>query len=379
MITTNVFSKNIAAYNTRAGLIINQGGTSSSKTFSTLQLLYLIAKASKKPLIISIVSYALPHLKLGAMRDFENILIGEGVIVDEVKNKTDLYFRIGVSIIEFFSADNLGKVHGPRRDILYLNECNHLKYDIYTQLRIRTKGCTFLDYNPTSEFWVHTDVIPHEKHHFIKSTYLDNNCLDKSIIEQIESRRHNENWWRVYGLGEVGRLEGAIFSYEIGDFDESLPYGYGLDFGTKDPDALIRCAINHKEKIIYWKEELYQNGLSTDNLAKAVKERVTPGKLIICDSSGLRTRIDMNNAGLNIQSVVKNKIVEDIKLIQGYQLIVDPSSYNLIKELNNWRWLDKRGEIPLDDWCHLIDAGRYIAQTMIANSKTKQHKHRILN
>lgn len=367
METTNVFSQNLDAYMGGDRLIINQGGTSSSKTWSTLQLLYIIAQYSKEPLIISIVSYALPHLKLGAMRDFENILIGEGVNVDDVKNKTDLFYKIGDSIIEFFSADNLSKVHGPRRNILYLNECNHLKYDVYTQLRIRTNMCTFLDFNPTREFWVHDEVIPTEKHRFIKSTYLDNDQLDESIIEQIESRKHNENWWRVYGLGEVGRLEGVILdNWEWGEFDYSLPQVFGLDFGVKDPDALIRVAANRKLKHLYWKEEIYQNGLGTPALAKMIKAREVGNKLIIADSQAARTIADLRDEHkLNIKPVKKNPIVVDIKALHDWQIIVDPESYNLGKELNNWLWLDKKGEVPADEFNHGIDAGRYASQTII--------------
>lgn len=366
MKTTNVFDKNITAYNNKSTLIINQGGTSSSKTYSTLQLLFLIAKVSKKALVISVVSYALPHLKLGAMRDFENILMGEGIVVDNVKNKTDLYYKVGKSIIEFFSADNLSKVHGPRRDILYLNECNHLKYDVYTQLRIRTKKCSFLDYNPTREFWVQTDVIPNEKHEFIKSTYLDNNYLDDNIVEQIESRRNNLNWWRVYGLGETGRLEGVILSnWSYGVFPDNLPYAYGLDFGVKDPDAMVKCAVDRKASKIYWSEEIYKNGLSTEELYQLIKSKGVNSKMIIADSQAKRTILDLKSKGLNIKGVSKGKIVDDIKFLHGFEIIVSEDSYNLAKELNNWLWLDKKGEVPADDFNHLLDSGRYITRTMI--------------
>jgi phage terminase large subunit len=368
MITTSVFSRNLNAYVNDAPLIVNQGGTSSSKTFSVLQMLFLIALKSETRLIISVVSYALPHLKLGAIRDFENILIGEGYRIDEVKNKTDLYYNIGASTIEFFSADNLGKVHGPRRDILFLNECNHLKYDIYTQLSIRTRRTIILDYNPTNEFWAHTEVIPNERHTFIKSTYLDNEMLDARTVERIESRKGNENWWRVYGLGEIGRLEGAILqNWEYGDFDNNLPYGYGMDFGVKDPDALVKIAVDKKGKKLYWKEEIYQSGNSTYELAELVKSKGVGSKLIIAESASPRTIIDLKAQGLNVKPVSKTKIVEDIKLLDGWQIIVDPQSYNLAKELQNWVWMDKRGEVPLDDFNHLIDAARYYSKTMIAS------------
>ena len=375
MKTTKVFSKNIDSYVKKKNLIINQGGTSSSKTFSILQLLFLIAHESKKPLVISVVSYALPHLKLGAVRDFDNILIDAGINVDKIKNKTDLYYRIGNSIIEFFSADNLAKVHGPRRDILFLNECNHLKYDVYTQLRIRTRICTFLDYNPTNEFWIHEKVIPNEEHDFIKSTYKDNDYLDAGIIEQIESRKNNENWWRVYGLGEVGRLEGAILTnWTFGEFDYTLPYGFGLDFGVKDPDALVRIAIDRKNKRMYWKEEIYQSGNSTGELAILIKSKTENNKLIIAESASPRTIIDLRSQGLNIKPVEKGKIIDDIKMLQDWMIIIDPESYNLQKELNNWTWLDKKGEVPLDDFNHLLDAARYYTRMNIKPMTTKGHR-----
>lgn len=375
MKTTKIFSKNLKSYLNKTSLIINQGGTSSSKTFSILQLLFIVANKSKKQLVISVVSYALPHLKLGAIRDFEKIILDAGINVDKIKNKTDLYYRIGNSIIEFFSADNLAKVHGPRRDILFLNECNHLKYDVYTQLRIRTRICTFLDYNPTNEFWVHEEVIPNEQHDFIKSTYKDNYYLDAKIIEQIESRKNNENWWRVYGLGEVGRLEGAILTnWKFGEFDNTLPFGFGLDFGVKDPDALLKVAIDRKNKLIYWKEEIYQSGNSTGELAQLIKARLTSNNLIIAESANPRTIIDLRSQGLNIKAVEKGKIVDDIKMLQDWTIIVDPESYNLQKELNNWTWLDKKGEVPLDDFNHLLDAGRYYTRMNIKPMTTKGHR-----
>lgn len=373
---TNVFKKNLRFYASGESLIINQGGTSSSKTFSILQLLLRIAEDSKKPLVISIVSYALPHLKLGAIRDFEKILIDCGYNVDKVKNKTDLYYKIGKSIIEFFSADNLAKVHGPRRDILYLNECNHLKYDVYTQLRIRTRKCTFVDYNPTAEFWIHTDVIPFEDHSYIQSTYLDNEYLDENIVKQIEARKQNENWWRVYGLGETGQLEGAILkNWRYGEFDETLPFGFGLDFGVIDPDAMVKCAIDRANKKLYWKEALYKNNNSTDELNELIGLRVKKNELIVCESASPRTRIDLKaKGGYNIIPVVKGKIVDDVKELSNWEIIVDPSSYNLGKELNAWVWLDKKGEVPLDDFNHLIDAARYYTMTMIKPITSTGHK-----
>ena len=373
---TSVFSKNIKAYQQGKTLIVNQGGTRSSKTYSIMQLLFLIALGSKKKLVISVCSYALPHLKLGSMRDLEEIIENYGMLVVQVKNITESTFHIGNSIIEFFGTDNLGKVHGPARDILFINECNYVKYDAFDQLAIRTKGCVFLDFNPTREFWYHTEVVGKLEYEFVQSTYLDNEFLTAAQIERIEAKKNNENWWRVYGLGELGRLEGAILqNWEFGEFDYSLPYGYGLDFGVKDPDAMVKVAVDRANQRLYWKEELYQNSMSTSQLTQAIKARNTGSRLIIADSAAIRTILDLKGQGLNIKAVSKGLINDDIKMLLDWQIIVDPESFNLQKELNNWVWLDKKGEVPIDSDNHLIDAGRYYSRTVIKPiSKHKGHR-----
>ena len=365
METTNVFEKNIIAYNDKSPLIINQGGTSSSKTYSILQLLYLIAYFSKKRLIISVCSYALPHLKLGAIRDFENILIDVGEDIEQIRNKTDSTYSIGKSIIEFFGTDNLGKVHGPRRDILFINEANYIKHDIYIQLAIRTRSTVFIDYNPTAEFWIHTEVIPTEQHEFIKSTYLDNTFLDATTIARIESRRGNENWWRVYGLGEIGMLEGAVFTnWHYGDVEDAfktLPYGFGLDYGFfPDPDAMDKVAIDAKRKIIYIDECIHENNQGTDDLIKSIRQSVKGNELIVAESATPRTNKDLRNKGLNIHPVSKTRTVAEwLRELQDYEFILSENSTNTAKEFQNYCWSDKKAGVPVDAWNHHIDNIRY--------------------
>lgn len=370
---TSVFSKNAKHYKNGVSLIVNQGGTRSSKTYSILQLLAIIAVGSKKKLIISVCSYALPHLKLGAMRDFEGILESIGINVSDVKNISDSTYYIGKSIVEFFGTDNLGKVHGPARDILFINECNFVKYQVYDQLSIRTRGAIFIDFNPTREFWYHTEIQGKIKHELIKSTYLDNEFLTLEQIERIEAKKASENWWRVYGLGELGRLEGAILTNWIyGKFDESLPCAYGLDFGSRDPDAMVKVAVDNSKKLIYVKEEVYQNSLSTNQLAELIKAKVN-NELIIADSAATRTIQDLQGKGINIKAVEKGKIIDDIKMLHDWTLIIDESSSNLVRELNSWVWLDKKGEIPCDFENHLIDAMRYICKTIIKPFKKRTY------
>lgn len=381
MFTTSVFSKNLKAYTDGASLIVNQGGTRSSKSYSIMQLLLEIALASEKKLIISVVSQHLPHLKLGVMRDFDSILLSRGIVPDNIKHKSENYYRVGKSIIEFFGVDNLGKVHGPARDILFINEANYIKEPIFDQLAIRTKGAIFIDFNPTQEFWFHKAILGKRDFAYIKSTYLDNEFLTHAQIVRIEEKKVNAEWWKVYGEGELGRLEGAIFTnWKYGEFDNALPYIYGMDFGVNDPDTLVKVAIDKKNKLIYVSEELYQNDMSTDTLFELIKSRGVGRSLIVADSAGERTIIDLRKMGLNIVSCSKKKIVEDIKAIKNYTIIVTENSYNLASELNSWVWLDKNGEVPLDDHNHAIDPIRYafnkLTQTAPTSVKVMHHAKR---
>lgn len=357
---TSVFERNLNAYVNKEPLIVNQGGTRSSKSYSIMQLLMLIAVKSKVPLIISVCSQSLPHLKLGVMRDFDKILLSYGIIPDAIKNKTENYYKVGKCIIEFFGVDNLGKVHGPARDILFINEGNYIKGEIYTQLAIRTKRTVFVDFNPTKQFWYHEDIQGKVQHRLIKSTYLDNEFLTAEQIARIESKKANAEWWKVYGEGELGRLQDAILTnWRYGEFDETLPHIYGLDFGSRDPDAMTKVAVNEKNKLIYVDETIYQNGNGTDDLYSLIYSSINHNALIVADSQATRTIEDLERRKLNIIPAQKQRITEDIKVIKDYTLVVTERSYNLVRELNTWVWLDKKGDVPLDDNNHLLDSMRY--------------------
>ncbi len=367
MQTTKVFADNYAAYRLDShDLAINQGGQGSSKTWSVLQLFFILATASNERLIFTICSYALPHLKLGAIRDFEKILLSAGINPDSIHNKTDHFFRIGNSIIDYFGIrDNYSKVTGPRRDFLFINEANNkVTYDDFDQLNQRTHRCTFVDYNPRCEFWIHDEVIPHFKHAFIKSTYNDNPNLPQKEKDKILWKKDKPkfaNWWKIYGEGETGQYEGLIFTdWEFGDFDDTLPFGFGLDFGFHpSPDALTKVAIDKKRKIIYASECIYETGLVPSELSNKVGEYATRNNQIIADSADPRMIKNLQSK-YNIQGVKKTGTIEEwIRLIQDYKLIVTEGSYNLAKELNNYVWSDKKAGIPIDAWNHSISGIRY--------------------
>lgn len=383
MQTTSVFERNLLAYQGGAPIICNQGGTRSSKTYSVLQLIAIVALYSPKPLIISIVSYALPHLKLGAMRSFEAILADLGVSVPSVKNITESQYRIGASLVEFFGVDNAAKVHGPERDILFVNEANFVKGEIFDQLRIRTRGTIFVDFNPSREFWFHEDDFQGLNPLVIKSTYLDNEHLSKNQVAAIESKRNNARWWRVYGEGELGQLEGAVFEgWRFGEFDYTLPSVFGQDYGfSADPTTLIRVAIDRKLKRMYWDEAHYSTGLlkSTSEIAKLDRE-LSGGRLIVGDSAERRLIYELRkDYSVNIVECLpesKKSIASRIARMLDYEHIVTERSANIAKELNYYTYIDKGSQLFIDDFNHAIDAAGYgFDYLLFSQRKTKPRTH----
>src|SRR3990167_8500607 len=187
-----------------------QGGTSASKTVSIVLYLIHLAQSDKVATVTSIVSESFPHLKRGVMRDFLSILKEHGYFRDTRWNKTDYVYTFETgSKIEFFSVDQPRKVRGPRRDRLFINEANNVPFETFEQLEVRTKQFVFLDWNPTNEFWYYTDVKgQREDAEELTLTYKDNEALDQSIVDSIERRKNRSGWWQVYGLGQLGEVEG---------------------------------------------------------------------------------------------------------------------------------------------------------------------------
>lgn len=377
---SDVFFKNLEAYQSGAHLVINQGGQGSSKTYSTLQLLYLIAKKEVKK--ITIASYALPHLKAGAMTDFDKIITSFGANPRLLKSVSTSSYRIGESMIECLGIEgNIAKSHGPRRDILFINECNRkITYEVYDMLATRTQGTVFLDFNPDQEFWLHEKVIPNFPHVLIKSNYQDNPWLPQRELENILMKKDKpgfENWWKVYGLGELGKLEGAILpNWRYGEFDKSLPYGYGCDFGFNDPDVLIKVAVDIKNKKIFADEKVYRSGNSFEQFKQLITDaKVNRNELIIADCADARM-ISQLSTFFNIKPVNKTKwtVPEALKMMQDYEIIVTDHSYNVSKELNNYVWSDKKAGIPSPGFDHSIDSIRYYFQQLI-NKPSAQTWH----
>jgi len=364
-------------------LRIVQGGTSSSKTFTILPFLIQYAVQCPKS-EISVVSESIPHLKRGALKDFLKIMDWTGNMNHNNFNKSNLTYKFSNgSYIEFFSADQPDKLRGARRDILFINECNNVDFESYQQLAIRTKKFIYLDYNPTNEFWVHTELIGSDIADFLILTYKDNEALDNAIVKEIERAKEKaktssywENWWNVYGLGQIGSLEGVIFNnWKTIDTipSEARLIGYGLDFGyTNDPTAIIEIYKYNNERIV--NEICYNKGLSNSQIAKYINTKLP----CYCDSAEPKSIAELRIYGVNAHGVTKgsDSINFGIQIMQEESYLVTTKSLNLINELRKYAWdKDKRTGAklnkPIDAWNHGIDSFRYHEMETIGLRRNK--------
>lgn len=365
-----ILYKTIAALlDGRHSIIVNYGGTRSGKTYAILQLIYFLACSGNRGKIISIVSESFPHLKRGCMREFALIAESfEGKGLAGFNRSDNIYsFRSG-SIVEFFSADNAGKVHGPQRDILFVNECNRLPYETVRQLMIRTSGVKLFDYNPVSSFWINDKILNRGDVAVIHSTYLDNRHLSAEQVAEIESNRADENWWRVYGLGLEGRLDGLVFpDFEQVDAPIGRLLGYGVDFGfTNDHTAVVALYVDGKS--ICLDEVVYATGLTTSDLSGLLKDAGLRLRhdVLVCDSARPDSIEELYRYGWNAKPCRKGKdsVIAGINAIKRHTLKLTKRSVNMIKELRNYTWeCDKEGKPtnkPVDRFNHAIDAARYI-------------------
>ena len=348
-----------------------QGGTSAGKTFGILPILIDYATKNAKS-EISVVSETIPHLRRGAIKDFLKIMDWTGRYIDTNWNRTLLtYTFANGSFIEFFSADQEAKLRGARRNILYVNEANNLSFEAYHQLSIRTSHHIWLDFNPTAEFWVHTEVLKEEDSELIILNYKDNETLSESIIKDIESAKEKaktsaywENWYKVYGLGELGAVQGTIFSnWSTIDTipNDARLLGIGLDFGySVDPTACIGIYKYNDSYILH--ELIYQKELSNKNIFDMIRNEPT---MVICDSAEPKSIAELQSYGLKCMGALKGKdsILHGIQLIQQQSLLITKHSTNLIKELRGYVWATDRDNKPTGNPVeinnHLMDAMRY--------------------
>jgi phage terminase large subunit len=359
---------------------IIQGGTSAGKTFGILPI--LISKAAKRPLMeISVVAESIPHLRRGALKDFLSMMKSGFRYVDKRFNKSLLRYDFdNGSYIEFFSADDSSKLRGARRDILYINECNNIEFEAYNELAIRTKREIYLDFNPANEFWVHTELKNEPDTDFVVLTYKDNEALDKGIVKEIEKNRlkgltssYWANWWNVYGLGEMGSLQGVVFSNwkQIDTIPtEARLLGYGVDFGyTADPTSIVEVYTYNGQRIL--NEICYQTGLVNTEIAKKLQKNI----IAYADSAEPKSIEEIRRTGQLIKGVTKglDSVNFGIQIMQSQEYLVTSQSTNLIKELRSYCWdKDRSGKQinkPIANYNHAIDAVRYHEMESLGKGK----------
>jgi phage terminase large subunit len=367
-------------------IIVNQGGTSSGKTYNILDVLF--TKAIDEPnSIITVAGQDIPNLKKGALRDAENIVRSSPYLQQAIADyhKTDRVFTLhNGSLIEFNSYSNFQDAKSGKRHYLFINEANGIPYNVYTELYLRTNpnpatglgGKTFIDYNPNAEFWVHRELIGKPGVAQIISDHRHNPFVDQRLRDKIENLINIDyELWKVYARGLTGRLEGVIFRrfnvvMEIPA--EARFIGYGMDFGySNDPTALVEVFIHNGE--LWVNELIYEGGLLNKHIIEELKALgIHRSREIIADSAEPKSIAEIGEAGYNIQSALKgpDSVRNSINLLLPYVINVTQRSTNLRKEFSTYKWKQTKDGIllnePVDFNNHAIDALRYVALNKFA-------------
>lgn len=393
MEVTPVFTRNRLS---KKKIVINRGGTRSSKTYSIAQIkaLWLMTGECGKDKFINkgVWSTVRKHqttLEKTVVRDFEEILQNNDWynLVDH--NKTKKTYKFEGRMVEFFGADDQQKLRGAKRNILYCNEANELEYkNEFYQLLFRTSDKIFIDFNPDDEdVWINTELeqrrtLEKGDVETIVSTYKDNTFLPTSLVDEIEYlEKTDPQFWKIYGLGEYGNITGLIF--ENRTIIDSIPDNaklvcYGLDFGfTNDPTACT--AIYKHDNNIYLDEVIYDYGLTNSDIANRLKElNIDKFLEVVCDSAEPKSIEELYRLGINAIPAKKgnDSVRNGIDILKRYNIHITRRSTNVIKEFKKYKWaVDKNGNSlnkPIDMFNHSIDGIRYgaIAHLSINNRGT---------
>ena len=373
-----VFEQTEKAYSQGKKLIIHKGGTGSGKTYDIMLFLVVFVAMRQKGKVITVVSESKPHLDIGAIRIAQKIIQELGLAEKVVFNSTRAVLTFPTkSVIEFFSADRVEKALGARRYLLYGNEINTLKFEVWDELARRSEF-VIGDFNPTAEFWLEKFLAYYGAHEIIRSNYLHNPFLPEEEKRRIELRaKLDANFRRTHVEVEYGSLEGLIFDNwrqvdaMAADLDWELR---GMDFGfTNDPTALVR--VGFKDGELWLDEEEYSTGLLASDLVKLFgRLGISTQDEIIADNKP-ETIFELRRAGYNVRAAYKpaGSIVAGIDVMKRYRLNVTKRSVNLIRELRNYMWkLDSSGKPlnePVDKFNHAIDAVRYAVMAKTLSRK----------
>ena len=381
MNVTYTFEKLLAAFiDPRIRGVASKGGTRSGKTWATLQMLHLLCTNTEKPLVVSCVAATLPMVKRGMLRDFKQMLLAEGMWHEDEYNKTEgTYTYPNGCMIEFFGVDNASKVHGSARDILFVNEAQSVPREIFRQLDIRTRKKVIIDFNPVRKFWGETEFVG-DRYITIHSTYKDNPYLSEEQVSAIEKNMNDANWWRVYGEGETGGVEGNVYpDYEV---IEDMPETFtgrclGLDFGfVNDPTAIVDIRFQGWD--LYVDLLCYETGLLNANIAEYLVSNAINRVVTVCDNAEQKSIVELQQKRVKAMPCIKGRgsVAGGIAQVKQFKLHITKRSVKLLDELDNYKWIkdeatDTYTNEPIDAWNHALDALRYGVDYLIRKYRPK--------
>ena len=367
--TTPVFAWN---YKSKARININQGGTSSGKTYAILQVIFMML--IKKKRIATVIGQDIPNLKVGALRTLQEFILSSNTWMHnyiESYNKTDRIFRFkNGSILEFTSFSDEQDAKGSRRDIAFFNEADGVPFPIYQQIAMRTSEKIFIDYNPSAEFWVHERVMTEHNAVTFYSNFTHNAYADKATVEYLYTLKGRDSEsWKVYGLGITGSITELVFE-KVTIVDEMPKYlkhrGYGLDFGYRaNPSAWIDCGLAN-ERDVYFDELFYTYHMKTSDIVTHMTDLPYD---YACDTwadpSDNRVIDDLFDAGFNVIGADKppGSVLQGINLLNDYNIHITQRSVNMLNEQKKYKYkVDKKtGKIlnePIKAFDHAWDAAR---------------------
>jgi phage terminase large subunit len=369
MQTSTLFKQN---YNATAHVVVNQGGTSSGKTYAIAQVLFVLACSQK--VIITVVAQDIPNLKVGALRDAKDIWGKSPQLQRMIKsfNRSDRVFEFrNGSIMEFNSYHDAQDAKSGKRDYLFINEANGVPWPVYTELALRTRKRVFIDYNPNTAFWVHDHLLGRPGVQLIISDHRHNPFLEAEMRYRIEALREtNEELWKVYARGLTGKVAGLVINnWHICDniAKHAKRIACGLDFGfTNDETGCIEVFKLDGE---LWVNELfYQTGLTNPDIARELDSKgVSKNTPIIADCAEPKSIEELRRMGWNISAAIKgpDSVNLSIDILKRYRINITRNSVNLINELGRYKWQTNLSGRPLnkpvDGYDHLIDPLRYVA------------------
>ena len=317
------------------------------------------------------------------MRDFFQIVTLGGNYYEENHNKSQATYTLFGNLVEFISTDQPQKLRGRKRDILYINECNELTLEDWRQLLLRTTGNIIIDYNPSDEHhWIYEHILERDDVDFFQTTYLDNPFLEQSVIDEIERfKETDENFWRIYGLGQRGVNTAAVFpNWQSADAipERAKLIAYGCDWGfTNDPTAIV--SVWREDYSLYIEEHIYKTGMTNQDISEELDKLELDRTPIICDSAEPKSLEELHRLGHNVKPAKKgpDSIRRGIDIMKRHKLFILKDSLNAQKEFRNYRWeVDRNGtqlSKPVDKSNHIIDAVRYVCINRIGTAYTGKY------